>query len=335
MEISEEERAVLHDALDRMGLGQERQSRRLTPLVGGVSSVIVRVDSGESTICIKRALPQLRVAAVWHAPVERNQAEVAWIQLVSALNNAWVPQVLGQDLATHSFAMQYLPEQDYPVWKGQLRDGQVEGNTAEAVGTRLGRIHAVTANRADLAEAFANQDQFYALRLEPYFVAASQRHPSVAPALMALVDRTHQMRRALVHGDVSPKNILVGPHGPVFLDAECAVYGDPAFDLAFCLNHLLLKSVWRPEYRSQFFLSFTRLTKAHAAHVTWEPLEQFHGRVAELLAAMLLARVDGKSPVEYLTDPRDQERVRAFAISHLLRPSPSPSHLLLDWSNTA
>lgn len=335
MEISDAERAVLHDALDRMHLGRGRQSPQLTPLVGGVSSVIVRVDSGESRFCIKRALPQLRVAAVWHAPVERNQAEVAWIQRVSAIDPAWVPRVLGQDLATQSFAMQYLPEEDYPVWKGQLRDGQVDRNTAEAVGDRLGRIHAVTANRADVAEAFANQDQFYALRLEPYFIAASQRHASVAPVLMALVDRTHQMRRALVHGDVSPKNILVGPNGPVFLDAECAVYGDPAFDLAFCLNHLLLKSVWRPEYRSQFFLSFTRLMQAHAAHVAWEPLEQFHGRVAELLAAMLLARVDGKSPVEYLTDPRDQERVRAFAIAHLLRPSASPSDLLLDWSNNA
>jgi aminoglycoside phosphotransferase (APT) family kinase protein len=332
MRISDVERDVLQDALDRMELGDDRRQRALTPLVGGVSSSIVRVDSGSSVFCIKRALPQLRVAAVWHAPVERNQAEVAWIRLVSSIQNNWVPQVLGQDPLTQSFAMQYLPEDRYPVWKSLLRDGQSDIRTADAVGSRLGHIHAATANQSAISEAFANQDQFYALRLEPYFVASAHKHPSLASTLIALVSRTYDMRRALVHGDVSPKNILVGPDGPVFLDAECAVYGDPAFDLAFVLNHLLLKSVWRPQHRKHFFRSFECLIKSHAAHVCWEPLEALHSRTAELLAALLLARIDGKSPVEYLTDPQDQDRVRRFAVSHLITPSASPSDLLSQWS---
>jgi 5-methylthioribose kinase len=335
MDLPDEQRAALDEALDRMGLSAPRQRRQMTALVGGVSSWIVRVESDEPALCLKRALPQLRVSAVWYAPVERNEAEVAWLRLVSAIESHWVPRVLGQDRVSQSFAMQYLPEADHPVWKRQLRDGHVDPLTAAAVGDRLGRIHAATSNRADLAQQFANQDQFYALRLEPYFVECSTRHPSLAPALTALVERTHRMSLALVHGDVSPKNILVGPNGPVFLDAECAVYGDPAFDLAFCLNHLLLKSVWRPQHRDELFRSFTRLTEAYVQHLSWEPLEQFYGRVAELLAALLLARVDGKSPVEYITDPQEQDRVRGFATSHLAAPSASPLDLLFDWSKDA
>jgi fructosamine-3-kinase len=320
MELSDSDRAGLHAALDRMGLGGPSADRVFTPLVGGVSSLIVRVDTAEERFCMKQALSQLRVAAVWHAPVARNAAEVDWIRLVSALETSWVPEVLGHDRVSQSFAMQYLPHDQYPVWKLQLRDGVVDPSVAEAVGSRLGQIHAATANRAALAEQFAHQDQFYALRLEP--------------ALQALVERTYSMRRALVHGDVSPKNILVGPRGPVFLDAECAVYGDPAFDIAFCLNHLLLKSVWRPAFRSLYLKSFTQLLDAYTPWVSWEPSADLSARVAELLAAMLLARVDGKSPVEYLTASEDQEQVRRFAVSHIQRPCRSPQDLLDDWSRT-
>ncbi len=81
---------------------------------------------------------------------------------------------------------------------------------------------------------FATDDTFYALRIEPYLVAPTRRHPDLAGTLARLAHATARTRLALVHGDVSPKNILIGRRGPVFLDAECAWYGDPAFDLAFC-----------------------------------------------------------------------------------------------------
>jgi aminoglycoside phosphotransferase (APT) family kinase protein len=124
-----------------------------------------------------------------------------------------------------------------------------------------------------------------------------------------LASRTANTRVCLVHGDVSPKNILVAPRGPVFLDAECAWYGDPAFDLAFCLNHLLLKCLWVPQARVRFMDCFDALSEAYLRTVSFEGVEQ---RTASLLPALLLARVDGKSPVEYLT-AKDKERVRAVA----------------------
>jgi 5-methylthioribose kinase len=334
MELSDNDRAALHAALDRMGIGGSSAGRVFTPLMGGVSSLIVRVDTTEGCFCVKQALSQLRVVAVWHAPVARNAAEVDWIRLVSGLDASWVPEVLGHDPVSQCFAMQYLPLDQYPVWKMQLRDGLVDSTVAEAVGSRLGQIHAATANRPELADQFAHQDHFYSLRLEPYFVEAARRHPFLAAILMSLVERTNSTRLALVHGDVSPKNILVGPHGPVLLDAECAVYGDPAFDIAFCLNHLLLKCVWRPHYCSDYQKSFRHLIDAYVPWVSWEAVGDLEKRVAQLIAALLLARIDGKSPVEYLTAPEDQDRVRQFAISHLQRPCTSPHDLLNDWSRT-
>ncbi|MCH7958352.1 MAG: phosphotransferase, partial [Proteobacteria bacterium] len=158
------------------------------------------------------------------------------------------------------------------------------------------------------------------IRLEPYLLAAGRAHPDRAEALGALAETTAGTRRALVHGDVSPKNILVGPEGPVFLDAECAWYGDPAFDLAFCLNHLLLKCLWTPRAARGFLACFDALAGAYRAGVDWEDREELEARTARLLPGLLLARVDGKSPVEYLTRRSDVDRVRRVARALLAAP---------------
>ncbi|MBV9014499.1 MAG: phosphotransferase, partial [Alphaproteobacteria bacterium] len=128
-----------------------------------------------------------------------------------------------------------------------------------------------------------------------------------------LMQETLGMKLALVHGDVSPKNILIGRRGPVFLDAECAWYGDPAFDLAFCLNHLLLKCMLNRRAITRFLGCYDRFAETYLRGVNWELREELEPRAAQLLPALMLARVDGKSPVEYITEDRDKERVRKVA----------------------
>ena len=151
-------------------------------------------------------------------------------------------------------------------------------------------------------------------------MATADKHPDRAAALRALVETTAATRRCLVHGDVSPKNILVGPEGPVFLDAECAWYGDPAFDLAFCLNHLLLKCLWTPRAAAGFLACFDVLAASYLAGVAWERPAALERRTARLLPGLFLGRVDGKSPVEYLTEERDKDRVRRVARALLAEP---------------
>ncbi len=332
MNLTPEESRRLLAALYRMGLLAPGETPVLTQLTGGVSSLIVRADAARGPLCVKQALAQLKVAAVWEAPVERNRAEVAWMRTAHRIVPAAVPAILGEDAQDNAFAMAWLPPQQYPVWKAQLRDGVVDPATATAVGRNLVAIHAATAGDEAAARQFANDADFYAIRLEPYFVATAQRHPECADALHALVRTTAQTKLALVHGDISPKNILIGADGPVFLDAECAWYGDPAFDLAFCLNHLLLKSVWRPESTAGFMACYHALCAAYLGGVTWEPPTQTEARAAALLAGMLLARIDGKSPAEYITADADRDRVRHFAIPLLLQPERSLRTMAQRWS---
>ena len=307
-------------ALRRMGLAAPGEEPGITPLPGGVSSDIYRVDLPSGPICVKRALPRLKVAATWEAPVERNRWEVAWMRTVAAIEPAFVPRVLAEDPESGSFAMEYLEPDAHPVWKAQLRDGIIDPRVASAVGARIVAVHAATAGRADVAAAFATDHIFHPIRLEPYLVATAARHPDCKAALLGLAETTAANKRALVHGDVSPKNILVGPGGPVLLDAECAWYGDPAFDLAFCLNHMLLKCVWRPQWRERYLQCFDAMSAAYLAGVTWEPAAQLERRVAHLLPGLLLGRIDGKSPVEYLTQERDKDAVRQHARRLLLAP---------------
>ncbi|HUR90208.1 MAG TPA: phosphotransferase, partial [Ramlibacter sp.] len=187
---------------------------------------------------------------------------------------------------------------------------------ARRVGDVLGRIHAATADRDDIAKRFATDANFYAIRLEPYLVESSRVHPDLADVLLALVERTAGTRRVLVHGDVSPKNILVGPDGPVMLDAECAWFGDPAFDVAFCLNHFVLKAAHMPQHAQALMACYAALKQSYFDHVQWEPRDALEARVATLLPGLTLARVDGKSPVEYLSEPQ-RHAVRASAIEQL------------------
>ena len=335
MTLADSDAQTLTAALRRMGLIEADETPALEPLTGGVSSLIVRAGTRAGTLCVKTALARLKVAAEWLAPVERNSAEVAWLREAAGIVPDTVPRVLGEDRPSRAFAMAYLDPQRYPVWKSHLLAGRVEPAVATALATALAAIHARTARRPDLAAAFANDASFSALRLDPYLGAAARAHPDRAAALQALIDTTAGTRIALVHGDISPKNILCGPSGPVFLDAECAWYGDPAFDLAFCLNHLLLKGIWRPQWRDRYRVAYDRLARCYLEGVDWEPVDAFERRCARLLPGLSLARVDGKSPVEYLNDETQRGPVRRIARNLLARPVERLAAVADHWSEAA
>jgi aminoglycoside phosphotransferase (APT) family kinase protein len=320
-------------ALARMGLLQPGERPAVTPLTGGVSSDIVRVDLAAGPICVKRALPKLKVEADWQAPVERNRYEMQWMQVAAGIIPTAVPRILGEDRETGMFAMQFLDSASYPVWKAQLSDGEISADTARDVGRRVAAIHGRTAGDTAVALAFATDHIFFPIRLEPYLAATAEKHPDCAERLRSLMRVTGAARKALVHGDVSPKNILCGPDGPVFLDAECAWYGDPAFDLAFCLNHLLLKCVWRPRWQARYLVCFDALAQAYLAGVTWESRTDIEARTAHLLPGLFLGRVDGKSPVEYINTEEERDRVRRVARALLARPVDKLSGVRTAWQH--
>lgn len=322
----------LSEALVRLGLAPDSAAVPMRPLAGGVSSDIWRADLPGGPVCIKRALPKLRVEADWRVPVGRNAYEVRWIECVREIVPDAAPPLLAHDSEAGLFVMGYFDPADHPLWKNELMAGRIDRAVGRAVGARLVRIHAATAAQPDLAVRFDSNDIFHAIRLEPYLLATARAHPDRAAELTALADATAMTRLALIHGDVSPKNILAGPRGPVFLDAECACYGDPAFDLAFCLNHMLLKCLHRPALRADYLGVYDDLAGRYLRGVDWEDTALLERRAARLLPGLLLARVDGKSPVEYVTDAPSKDRVRRLARALLSRPPDRLAAVRARWA---
>jgi aminoglycoside phosphotransferase (APT) family kinase protein len=306
--------------LTELGLVEEGEVLAFEPLAGGVSSDIWKVKAARGVYCVKQALPRLKVAALWEAPRERSHFEAEWLRVAAAIRPLNVPALIAEDVGRNLIVMEYLPPERYPLWKAQLRDGNASPSFASDVAATLAAIHAATADDCEMAARFATDENFHAIRLAPYLEATARACPLVAPQLQAMSLRTAQTKKCLVHGDVSPKNILAGPRGPVLLDAECAWYGDPAFDLAFLLNHLLLKCIWTPQAAPAFLTCFVMAARTYLEAVAWERPSALEVRAASLLPALMLARVDGTSPVEYITAEDDKALVRRFALRLLLKP---------------
>jgi aminoglycoside phosphotransferase (APT) family kinase protein len=324
--------AITRLDVEKLGLVRPGEPVSLLPLTGGVSSDICKVETAGRVFVVKRALSRLRVADDWQAPTSRNRHEADWLEVAGRVIPGAAPAVLARDDDAGLFAMEYFDPERFPVWKERLRDGFVDLRIAAEVGRRLVTIHAETAGDSAIARRFSTDSIFHAIRLEPYFEAAARRNPEAAGRLLALSARTLATKVALVHGDVSPKNILAGSHGPVFLDAECAWYGDPAFDLAFCLNHLLLKCLWNRPAAPRLLHAFDELAASYGNGITWEPREAVERRTAGLLSGMLLARVDGKSPVEYL-GAADRAFTREVALSLIHAPVASPGEIARVWAS--
>jgi 5-methylthioribose kinase len=294
----------------------------VSPLAGGVSSDIVRVRlSDGSAIVAKRALRQLRVADEWRVPLERNHYEIGWFRRANAIVPGAAPAVLGEDRERGIALIGYLPPEQYSLWKSDLLAGRSDPHVARSVADVVGRIHRATLRDSEVAAEFPTDDLFDALRLDPYLRTTAARHPDVASRILACLEATRTAKIALVHGDLSPKNIFVSRTDahPVILDAECAWYGDPVFDVAFCLNHLLLKAIHMPQ-SAELLLSEARdFFAVWIGHFPGDMQGELESRAAALLPCLMLARVDGKSPVEYLTRA-SQQTVRDIAIPLIREP---------------
>lgn len=320
--------ALLH----RAGLASHGDAIHLAALSGGVSCDVWLARIGDAApIVVKRALPQLRVEAEWLAPVERAENEVRWLARVRRIDPALAPEVVATLPAEHLFAMRYLDPATHPVWRDELVAGRVDAPFAGVLGRDLARIHAATVGDAATAAHFPDASLFDALRIAPFLRHVADRRSDVADRLNAIADDLAARRTALVHGDVSPKNILVGPHHGVFLDAECAVFGDPAFDVAFCTTHLLLKTIWLTDHAAALRHAAQGFATSYLDGVDWEPVDGLAERAGGLVAALLLARVEGKSPAPYL-DSAEREIIRTRALALLARPTPRIDALIADWS---
>jgi 5-methylthioribose kinase len=298
---------------------------RVRELCGGVSNLVLRVDvEDKPSFVIKQCRERLRVTMDWRAPLDRIWAERAALDLLSALlPPGTVPSVYFEDRPNYLFAMTCAPD-DSQTWKIRLMNGQADPELASRLGTILGTIHAEAPHRPELRGTLADTALFDQLRVDPYYRTVARAHPQIAPKIEGLIRAMDvpPPQRTLVLGDFSPKNILVHSAGLVLLDFECAHAGDAAFDVGFFLSHLLLKSIHaarRTQGAERPFLELTlRFLEAYLKRVGTRPwqTEGLVPRAIDHAVACLLARVDGKSPVEYL-DPAGQALARRLAFQAL------------------
>lgn len=290
----------------------------VTPLAWGVSNAVFRVETFEGPFIVKQSRPQLRTKIDWFSDLERIYREQDVMELLDPLlPEATVPRVLFADREHYVLAMTHAPL-SAQVWKGLLLAGKVDWWVAERAGEILGQIHQQTAKHPICAKSLADKTYFDQLRIDPFYRGVQKRVPDVAGAIQPLIDQLLSITQALCHGDYSPKNILV--HGSRFtlVDYETGHYGDPTFDLGFFLSHLLLKAIKRhPDDAG--LVDLTRIFWAsYRGTVTFCPFPELEERGIAHCGACLLARIDGTSPVDYLTEEREREAARKLGRGLLL-----------------
>ena len=302
---------------------------RIEALRGGVSSEIYVVHDGTETFVVKRALAKLKVKDDWFADTVRNATECNYLECVGHIKLGVVPRIHFSEPSRGYFAMEFFGD-DFANWKHLLLTGDCRVEHAQMAGAILAAIHRRTAGDHQLRKKFDTTASFRQLRLEPYLHTTGDLHPELRDMFYHESARMAETREALVHGDFSPKNILIRGDRMVLLDCEVAWYGDPTFDVAFLLSHLLLKSLHHAPVDYEIENMARGFWKSYAAARSGAGAATVERRLGPLLLMLLLARVDGKSPVEYLS-PHKQQLVRDFVVERLRRLPQTIGELWREW----
>jgi 5-methylthioribose kinase len=325
MELSVENAATYLQ--ERPEFGSRRW--QVMPLGGGISNTVLLAKSADLRIVLKQSLPKLRVEEDWYADRSRIRHECeAMRALAPHLPDGAVPRILFEDDENYLFAMEAAPH-GARTWKSLLLEGNADEAIAEKIAIALAAMFRVTWRSPEWESKFSDQGVFDQLRLDPYYRFTAAKFPDLAKHFASCVQDAQTRRCSLVHGDWSPKNFLVSgsairdtainDRAVMAIDFEVVHYGDPTFDAAFLLNHLLLKCFHQPHWADRY-----RRLAARFSEVLMERLPDdavwFEPATCRHLGCLLLARVDGKSPAEYIVDDRVKQKVRDYASSVIARP---------------
>ncbi len=298
-------------------------------LTGGVSNMVLRVerpDRQDDAFVLKQGRAQLRTAQPWFASLERVWREAAVLRVCHTLLAkrgessepiaAAVPAILFEDRANYLFAMTPAPR-PHATWKSELLAAETNSQVAAAAGRLLGSLHAGSWHHAELAQSLGDRSLFDALRIDPYYRTLAGHREDSRAAVTRLIDSLEENCCALVHADFSPKNLLHSQNELTLVDFETGHYGDPAFDLGFFLSHLVLKACLKQPAHARY-LALTKVfqqayDEVMQTRLTPDELTRLWSRGTQNFAGCVWARLDGKSPVEYLSEEARREQIRSLA----------------------
>jgi aminoglycoside phosphotransferase (APT) family kinase protein len=301
------------------GVFPDAEGVEATELGGGVSNVVLAASRGDQRVVVKQALGRLRVHDEWLATRERAINEGEALRVAARIAPGCVPAAIDIDRERCALTIEAAPE-GWVAWKERLLDGDADPAVASRLGDILAALHRETFRDDDIARTFGDAEAFDQLRIDPYYRTVARRLPELAAAIDGYVTRMQRTRVCLVHGDYSPKNVLVGD-GVWAIDFEVAHLGDPVFDIAFMLNHLLLKGLVRPGARDDLDACARAFWTTYSGAVPADLLPDVPYLLGHV-GCLMVARVDGKSPAEYLSSS-DRETARALGSELLLAPPDS------------
>jgi 5-methylthioribose kinase len=339
MELDIENFDALRDYLTRQEYVKLGEAVSFKNLQGGVSNRTVKVawTDGRGWV-LKQALAKLRVNVDWFSSPERIGVEAKALRWLNRLAPpGTTPAFVFEDMANHLMGMEAIPE-EHENWKSVLLSGQIVSNHFEQFGLLLGAIHRESSKSeskskpgSELSRAFADTTYFESLRLEPYYLYTARKTAEAAAFLNALARETLLQKDCLVHGDFSPKNTLIYRNKLILLDYEVVHFGDPAFDVGFALTHFLSKAHHLPKERLRLASAaelFWQVYREEIQRLEWA--SELEPRVVRHAIACLLARVAGKSPLEYLT-PSEVARQRHILLALVAKPPTNVPDLIANF----
>ncbi|MFD0618621.1 phosphotransferase family protein [Paenibacillus sp. GCM10027629] len=285
-------------------------------LSGGISCLVWKVTADDEKWVLKQALGKLNVDENWFADVRRIEREqhAMWF-LEPMMPEGTIPRIIHSDAINHVYMMNCAPEEAIP-WKNRLMEGEFQSEAARQAGLLLRAMHENSRRFADQEqqEAFGDMTFFRELRIEPFHRHLIRKYPELGSNLEALISDLEENRTCLVHGDFSPKNMLVDNRQRVILlDYEVAHWGNPVFDLAFLLAHLLLKG-WVLGKHIDALQMIERFLEAYEFN------QERHAQLIGHTGALLLSRIDGKSTVDYVKEQKLKDLIRQTAIHWIQHP---------------
>lgn len=273
-----------------------RPDSRITALAGGVSCQVHAISSGSDELVVKWGQARLRTAGRWISDPARTLREAEAIAFVrDRLGPIGVPELVFVVPELNLFAMRRIPT-ELANWRTALLAGEIEIQVAEAIGEGLARLHSLPVTDAWIADpGDVLRDE---LRVRPFYEDTARRLPALRSQFDGVIARLQSSDHLrLVHGDASPKNVLIGVDASVNLvDWEVFHLGDVAFDVGMFGAHILCKSVADPTRRQQFSELMERLCLSYTAcggPAAGDAIVAHAGAIA-------LARIYGRSRSDYL-----------------------------------
>lgn len=287
------------------------------------SSTVMRVTSPVRRWVVKQALPKMKSDPEWEASVERSLREVACQKyLETLLPLGSVPPIYHHDPDNFLFVMEGAPA-DCQLWHDAMMEGKTDAEVAASAGSLLGNIHRLSYLDEEALHEFGDKHFFHELQLSPFYDSVAKVYPKLADKIGAHAALLATSNVCFIHGDFTARNIVVAPHRLILLDFEAGHFGHPSFDLALMVCHLTLKTVRFREKKEDFMPLIITFWTAYLQSANFEN-ETWHARAClPQLGCILLSRVDGKSPIDYLPDEQDRQRMRALSASLISREIPS------------